>query len=107
MKREDIIRNIKDLLEKIMPKDASVFIFGSQARGTYSHQSDWDLLILLNREGRLDINDRGNLSMPFYMLGAELGIEINPVLYTDSEWQERNFTPFYKNVTNEKIKIWG
>lgn len=107
MQRSRIIKDIRDLLAKIMPKGASVFLFGSQARGDFSPESDWDLLILLPRQNKIDMNIRGALSMPFYMLGAELGIEINPLLYTDQEWQQRSFTPFYKNVTEEGVKIWG
>lgn len=107
MGQEFVLNKIRDLLAKILPKDASVFLFGSQARGDNSQHSDWDLLILLNHMGRLSMHDRGALTMPFYMLGAELGVEINPVLYTNGEWQKRNFTQFYKNINKDAIKIWG
>lgn len=107
MDRDRILKDIKTLLARIMPKGATVFLFGSQARGDYSFDSDWDLLILLKKEGMLGVSDRGSLSLPLYMLGAELGVEINPVMYTDGEWQKRSFTPFYKNVVSEGIKIWG
>lgn len=107
MKRELVIRYIHDLLTQIMPKGASVFLFGSQARGDYSEHSDWDILILLNQAESVNIMQRGNYTFPIYQLAAEIGVEINPVIYTESDWQLRKFTPFYKNVINDSIKIWG
>lgn len=90
-----------------MPGGASAYIFGSQARGDFSAKSDWDLLILFDGEVPLKMEDRGSISMSLYMLGAELGVEINPLLYTNGEWKKRSFTPFYKNVNNDRVKIWG
>jgi len=107
MKREQIIGNIRSLLASIMPGEASVFLFGSQARGDYSTDSDWDLLILLKQNGSIGISDRGAYTFPIYELGAELGVDINPVVYTHDDWNKRSFTPFYKNVMNERIRIWG
>ncbi len=107
MHRDQIIELIRGLSAKIMPKGGSVFLFGSQARGDYSEHSDWDLLILLNQPGDITTHDRGNLTLPIYELAAELGVEINPLIYTESDWKLRSFTPFYKNITNDSIKIWG
>jgi len=107
MRRTKILNSITGLLAKILPRGASAYVFGSQARGDYSENSDWDLLIILNGNTPLGIEDRGDISMPIYMLGAELGVEINPVLYTDSEWRKRSLTPFYKNVIKDRVKIWG
>lgn len=91
----------------MMPRDAQVYIYGSQARGDYSKRSDWDLLIIFNRESALEFYERGNYSMQLYILGAELGVDINPIFYTDKEWKERSFTEFFKTVENDRIKIWG
>lgn len=107
MNRNKIIEHIRNTSAKFLPKGASVFLFGSQARGDYSENSDWDLLILLNKKGSLGILDRGQYTFPIYELGAEMGIEINPVIYTEAEWAKRSFTPFYKNVINDRIRIWG
>lgn len=107
MLRTKTLGKITKLLAKILPRDASAYVFGSQARGDYSDNSDWDILILLNGDVPLKIEERGALSMPIYMLSAELGVAINPLLYTNSEWEKRSLTPFYKNVIKDRIKIWG
>lgn len=107
MNRQDIIKNIQRVSASKLPADSVVILFGSQARGDSTPSSDWDLLILLNRSDKVGVFERGEYAYPMYELGAELGVDINPVIYTYSDWQKRNITPFYKNVSNEGIKIWG
>lgn len=107
MTKNGIISLIRKHLATHLPKDAVAMIYGSQARGDCSENSDWDLLILLNRHGRVSPTELGEISFPIYELGASLGIEINPVILSSEEWHKRSFTPFYKNVTNESIMLWG
>ena len=45
-----ILNKIQALGKKIIPDDGHLFLYGSQARGDYNEQSDWDLLILLNKD---------------------------------------------------------
>ena len=49
---------------------------------------------------------RGLLFHPDLIKGTSLGAEINPLLYSYSDWEKRNFTPFYKNVEEEGIELW-
>ncbi len=107
MGRDLIIQKIRDLLASLLPEGAYAILFGSQARGDFSADSDWDILIVLNKKENITINELGDYSMPMYMLGAELGIDINPVIYTSNDWQRRRITPFYHNVVNDGIRLWG
>ncbi len=107
MSKIEIIARLKELFASFLPRDVSVALFGSQARGDSSPRSDWDLLVLFRRSGRLSLADRGDIAFSLYKIGAELGIDINPVIYTEEEWQQRNFTPFYKNVVSDSVQLWG
>ncbi len=107
MSKKEILAILKDRIASFMPRDAKVMLFGSRARGEESETSDWDLLVLLNRSGSIDLKELGALSYPFYRLGAELDIDINPVIYTKDDWEKRAFTPFYNNVTNDSVHLWG
>lgn len=107
MNRKIVLERISTLLAQMLPKGASAFLFGSQARGDFSSESDWDLLILLGRKGSVSLSEIGDFSLPIYQLSAEMGIDINPVVYTSEDWEKRSFTQFYKNVANDSIKIWG
>ncbi len=95
---------IKHLGAEILPKNARLILFGSQARDEATPDSDWDLLILL--EGaKVSNEDFDRWVFPFISLGWSLGVEINPVAYTYNEWQKRSITPFYKNVMKEKVVL--
>lgn len=93
----EILNSIKNMLPEVMPQGGKVLLFGSQARGEARHDSDWDLLILLPKD-RIKNDDFDNVAYPLIEFGWSVGAEINPLLYTYSDWEKRNFTPFYKNV---------
>ena len=75
-----------------MPAGRKAILFGSQARGTARDDSDWDILIILDKEEHLP-PDYDNVTYPLTELGWELGKEINPVKYSAREWLK------YKNTS--------
>jgi predicted nucleotidyltransferase len=95
---------IRKLGKEILPDHAKLMLFGSQARDDARPDSDWDLLILLEGE-KVSNEDFDRWAFPFISLGWSLGVEINPVVYTYREWQQRQITPFYKNVMQEGIEL--
>lgn len=100
----DVISRIKLVAVTSVPQDGKVILYGSRARGDARRSSDWDLLILVNKE-RLDQADYDNISYPFVILGCDLGEEINPILYTKKEWDSYKITPFYENVVRDGIEL--
>lgn len=46
----EILQSIKGTLQTVIPVDGRVLLFGSQALGEVRADSDWDILILLNKE---------------------------------------------------------
>lgn len=101
-KHENTIRKIRQLSQQTMPKGAQVMLYGSQARGDAREDSDWDILIILDKP-KVEQSDHDNIAFPFTMLGWELGEAIIPVIYTREEWANSSFMPFYKNVERDKI----
>ena len=95
---------IRHLGMEILPQGAHLSLFGSQARDEARPDSDWDLLILLDGD-KVSNEDFDRWVFPFISLGWSLGIEINPVVYTFGEWQQRKITPFYKNVMKERVVL--
>ena len=79
-------------------------LFGSRARGDARPDSDWDILVLLDKES-ITLDDMDNITYPIRELGWNLNEIINPIMYTKKEWQAKSFTPFYKNVTKEGIEL--
>ncbi len=97
-----VIAKIKNVVSQSIPAGGKVILYGSRARGTANPKSDWDLLILLDKD-TLAQADYDTVSYPFVLLGCELGEDINPILYTQKEWESYRVTPFYENVTRDGI----
>lgn len=105
MAQETMLDTLKRDIIALLPAGASVLLFGSRARGTHRPDSDWDLLVLLNREGRSTWEDYDNVGYPLNMLFWSHGQDVNTIIQTKEEWKQKNFTPFYKNVMDEAIVL--
>lgn len=104
MERTKVIENIKQVAKKTLPPSSSLILYGSRARGDYNDNSDWDLLILLDKP-ELSDSDYDDVSFPFTLLGWNIGELISPQMYTKKEWESISFLPFYKNVEQDKIVL--
>jgi len=101
---QQIFKEIQALKRQLLPNE-KVILFGSQARGDAREDSDWDLLVVLNKKGKKTFEDEDNYGYPFDKMGWNYGVAINAILYSIEEWEERKITPFYKNVEKEGIEI--
>lgn len=104
MSAKDILNKIQQLGQEIIPADGHLYLYGSRARGDFRPDSDWDLLILLNKD-KEEFSDFDNYSYPFISLGYDYGIPISAHLYTKNQWVNMSFSPFYHNVEQDKIVL--
>ena len=80
------------------------FLFGSQARGDVHDESDWDILILLDKE-KITSADFDTYAYPLVDLGWQFSEYFSTKLYTFTEWMKRKGTPFFKNVELDAIEL--
>ena len=107
MDTTNVINLIIREASRLLPKGAKVILFVSRARGTAKEDSDWDILILLNKERRT-VNDLNDYGFPFRQLGWDINQEINPIVSTFRDMASgKHSNPFYYNIANEGITIWG
>jgi len=101
-----ILSNIKALGKTILPKDGAMWLYGSRARGTEHADSDWDILILLNKD-KEEFEDFDRYAFPLIDMGAQIGAVVSAQIYTQKEWKSMSFSPFVKNVEQDKIVLYG
>ena len=104
MAQAPIIDAIQQLGREIIPADGHLYLYGSRARGDYRPDSDWDLLILLNKD-KEEYSDFDTYSYPFIALGYDYEVSVSAHLYTMSQWEAMSFSPFYHNVEHDKIVL--
>lgn len=102
--KEEILHRIIGVVNKTAP-DSEVYLYGSRARGNESKQSDWDLLILMNRP-EIPFELETQFMDDFYDLELETGEIISPLLYSKDIWKSNySLTPFFENVINDGIRL--
>ena len=101
---QQFIKRLSNLGKEVLPSSASLWLYGSRARGTAHADSDWDLLILLD-EDKQKSTDFARYAYPFTMMAADDDQMIIPQIYTKKQWRRLSFTPFVKNVEQDKIVL--
>lgn len=101
---KEVLKSIRELLAQILPPYATARLYGAQARGDAHRGSDWDILIVMDKDKLLP-DDYDKVAYPLTKLGWELGTEINPIMYTKKEWEKSRITPFYHNVEQDSIAL--
>lgn len=104
MEKDRIVALIKDSLLQNLPPNGHAMLFGSRARGDNRADSDWDILVVLDKD-RLTANDYDSITYPLTQLGWDIDEQINPVMYSKKDWEKYNYTPFYMNVVNDAIVL--
>ncbi|MBO6050714.1 MAG: nucleotidyltransferase domain-containing protein [Bacteroidales bacterium] len=103
MESDQVINKIKDIASRTLPPGSSLWLYGSRARGDAHDGSDWDLLIILDKD-KLTLEDY-RIVLPLNYLSWDIGETISPQVYAKAEWDNYYYTPFYKNVEREKCVL--
>jgi predicted nucleotidyltransferase len=98
---QQILENIRQLKRELIPNERLI-LFGSQARGDARPDSDWDLLILVDKEKRNFNEDFDKYAYPFDELGLMYDTMINAMVYTVKDWYSH---PSLLRYTVEQVGI--
>ena len=102
--KSGVVEEIKAKGKEVLPHGARLWLYGSRARGDARHDSDWDLLILLDKP-EVEYEDYGRVAYPFVRLGWDIGATISAQTYTLDYWRKNSFLPFVKSVERDKIPL--
>ncbi len=101
---QDLLEKIKQsLLSEYHQRLKGVVLYGSEARGQATENSDLDILVLLDGPVNYGKDLDRNLKA-LYPLSLQLGRRISAKPITFSEYQTLNY-PLYQNAHREGIMI--
>ena len=101
MEQAEVIESIKQVAVRVLPKGSTLYLYGSRARGDYNEESDWDLLVLLDKPQR-ETTDWDNYAWPFVNLGFDINEMISARAYPKDLWFNSPHSMFYFNVEKDK-----
>ena len=104
MSDQQKIDSIRNAVRQLAPPHSRAILYGSRARGDARRDSDWDILILVNKP-KAEMSDFDNLSFPLTELGWECNASIIPVVYGQSEWDHPSSLLFRKNVERDAVEL--
>jgi predicted nucleotidyltransferase len=100
----DLLQRCKKAIRTAVP-DADVILYGSRARGDAQDDSDYDLLVLVDR--RVTAALREQLISAIYPLELESEAVLTLIPYNRDLWNSKlhQATPFHENVDREGVPL--
>jgi len=99
-----LLAECKAAIEEVAP-DASLILYGSRARGDAREDSDYDMLVLVDRQPDMELEQAiVNRLVP---LEVRTGKVLTVLVYSRSQWDSALYRamPFHKNVTCEGVLL--
>jgi len=97
-----LAREVRKRLTKELGRSVQVIMFGSQARGDATKESDIDLLVILPL---IDAKTTRLASDIAWEVGFDAGRIISVIPDTKGQMKRYSFLPFYKNIKQEGVIV--
>ena len=73
--KRQVLQAIAKRAHEVTPPGSTILLFGSRARGDERPDSDWDILVLLDKE-KITADDHENISYSLYDFGLDYQIPL-------------------------------
>ena len=100
---DPIIKELSEALKnELGNRIKDIILFGSRARGDSSPESDYDLLVLVDKETK-EVEDR------IFNIACEIGWKYNAVITTfvhdKSYYENKKYEPLFMNIRKEGVHV--
>lgn len=101
---DKIVTQFLELIHPLMEHIEEIYLFGSRCRDDWRPDSDYDILIVLDKKDRVIIDKLYDAVMDILLSTAKL---VSLKIFTSSEFNRLKSipTPFISNVMSKGIKI--
>lgn len=103
LSRDKVLDMIRTTVRAKEP-DAQIILYGSRARGNAQEDSDWDIVVLLNKPA-MSHEERYAIAYDLWDKAQDYGEEINTLVYTKDQWNDAPPSLFKHNVREEGIQL--
>lgn len=103
---KQLLQRIKNAVHEVEPK-ATIILYGSRARGDNKPDSDWDILIIVNKK-KVSNQFEDEITFPLYKIEWDTGNIISPIVINKNTWQNQNqnyVPPFFESIQKEGILL--
>lgn len=101
--RDKVLDLIRTTVRTTEP-DAQIILYGSRARGDNREDSDWDVIVILNKPP-MPHYQRSEIACDLWVKGFDIGEEINAFVYTIDQWNSAPPSLFKHNIKEEGILL--
>lgn len=101
--RDKVLELIRTTVRATEP-DAQIILYGSRARGDSREDSDWDVIVILNKPP-MPHYLRSEIACDLWDKGFDIGEEINAFVYTIDQWNSAPPSLFKYNIREEGIQL--
>jgi predicted nucleotidyltransferase len=100
---KETLATIKTIITTALP-DAELMLFGNRAKGPYTTQSDWDILILTTNNHPKTL--KWKLQDKLFNITIQQGTRVNILLAQKAQWYtEPEFEIIRKRIEGELVKV--